>query len=491
MLKQALLVFLLFSLCANSQNENLDYDLVTEKFINHYNNQQYDSIYYMFSSLMKKDVTKAGVQNYLRELRRFEGEIKDWKFEENRKPGEIEISILPKIMLKIDRIDVATYNINFGKRNFKLDIAIDENKKINEVSIRNPVDKTLAKNAINNISAKESLLSKKQKEIIFDKLKYFPNKTEFSIALIKNGVVNYYGVKRHNDSVSYKDNRKGVFEIGSISKVFTSNLLANFVLGKKLELDDYINDYIENPIKDSVLISFKSLANHTSGLPRTPNNIEPTDPDNPYKSYGIENLEIYLRDSLKVNDKQKGNYLYSNLGVGLIGHTLTKIENDEIDKIYDNYIFKKYNMLNTSFSAEKSKEFLVIGIDSQGNEVPNWDLSSLAAAGGILSNSEDLVKYAIANFDSSNKDLNMIRNQTFKINRKTAIGLGWFIINPKSEKNKFYTHSGNTRGYSSMINIDLFRKNGIILLSNVSAFNRNVAKINQLGFKLMKTLKNN
>ena len=87
MLKQALLVFLLFSLYVNSQNENLDYDLVTKKFINHYNNQQYDSIYFMFSSLMKKDVTKAGVRNYLSELRRFEGEIKEWEFEENRKPN--------------------------------------------------------------------------------------------------------------------------------------------------------------------------------------------------------------------------------------------------------------------------------------------------------------------------------------------------------------------------------------------------------------------
>ena len=111
-------------------------------------------------------------------------------------------------------------------------------------------------------------------------------------------------------------------------------------------------------------------------------------------------------------------------------------------------------------------------------------------AGGVFSNVEDLSKYAVANFDKTNKELLLSRNKTFKINKKRSIGLGWFILKSSSQK-RVYTHSGNTSGYSSFIGINTYNKNGIILLSNVSGFNPNLENLNTLGFKLLKNLKKN
>jgi CubicO group peptidase (beta-lactamase class C family) len=123
--------------------------------------------------------------------------------------------------------------------------------------------------------------------------------------------------------------------------------------------------------------------------------------------------------------------------------------------------------------------------------LPNWDLKIFGPAGGVLSNVKDLSKYAVANFDKTNKELLLSRNKTFKINKKRSVGLGWFILKSSSYKKRIYTHSGNTSGYSSFIGINTYNKNGIILLSNVSGFNPNLEKLNALGFKLLKNLKKN
>ena len=84
-----------------------------------------------------------------------------------------------------------------------------------------------------------------EQALIFEHLKGFPKGTEVAFAFIEGGDVRYYGVVRDGDSLRLSDNREKVFEIGSISKVFTSTLLANFVLEGKVKLDDDIGDYID------------------------------------------------------------------------------------------------------------------------------------------------------------------------------------------------------------------------------------------------------
>ena len=69
------------------------------------------------------------------------------------------------------------------------------------------------------------------------------------------------------------------------------------------------------------------------------------------------------------------------------------------------------------------------------------------------------------------------------------MGLGWHIINSTSSNNKWHWHNGATGGYSSSIVIDIKNKIGVVILSNVSAFNSFQGNIDQLCFELMKTLK--
>jgi len=134
------------------------------------------------------------------------------------------------------------------------------------------------------------------------------------------------------------------------------------------------------------------------------------------------------------------------------------------------------------------KDKLVKGFDGKGDETANWDLNVLVGAGGILSSAEDLARFANAQFDTNNTELNLTRQPTFTVSDQMQMGLGWHIIKANNGKNEIFWHNGGTGGYTSSMALDTEKKHGIIILSNVSAFHQETGKIDDLCFGLMNTL---
>lgn len=332
-------------------------------------------------------------------------------------------------------------------------------------------------------------ISDAQYNIIFEKTKDFPEGTELSFALIKDGVVGYYGVKRIGDTLEYVDNARNTFEIGSISKVFTSTLLAHRVLEGEMDLSAPIQEYIDFPIKNKD-ITIRQLANHTSGLPRLPSNLdlEKTDPFNPYKDYDTTALKFYLQNDMKLDNDPGENYSYSNLGAGLLGYILELQSGLSYEELLQKNIASPYTMESTTTDRLKVDSILVQGIDGNGKATSNWDLNVLVGAGGIVSNAIDLSKFALAQFNKENKALVLTREQTFEVPEyKLGLGLAWNIIQPDTS-HTWYMHNGGTGGYTSMLALDVENKNGVIILSNVSAFHKQSRNIDQIALGLMKAL---
>jgi CubicO group peptidase (beta-lactamase class C family) len=451
-----------------AQTEKTENKIVAEKFVKNYNNNDYEAIFSMFAEVMQNALPIDKTTEFLSGLKAQAGNITNREF------------------VKYENGSFASYKTIFERAVFSLNISVDNNSKINGLLVKPFVEENNSENVINNLS-KNELITKEQSEIIFNKVKSFPNNTQISIAIIRNGKVSYYGVKQNNDTILSIENYRSIFEIGSISKIFTSTLLAGFITDKKIKLNDNINGFLNLAFKNGIKISFKELANHTSGLPALPTNLDLTavNPENPYKEYNKTYLDEYLTKNIELSNK--GMYQYSNLGAGLLGYVLSKISNVSYDSLLYSKIFSKYNMLNSTTSFNKIKGNLIKGLDNKGNEVSNWEFSVLAGAGGILSNVEDLAKFAIAQFDCSNKELKLTRKKTFEVNKNMDIGLGWHILKSQSE-NVWNWHNGGTGGYSSSMVIDTKNKNGIVILSNVSAFNPNMKNIEKLCFELMKTL---
>ncbi|MBK7121689.1 MAG: beta-lactamase family protein [Chitinophagaceae bacterium] len=341
---------------------------------------------------------------------------------------------------------------------------------------------------VNHLKIKNLLVG--QTDSIYNQAKYFPDNTQFALALIHDGQVVYYGIQRLNDTLITIENKSKVFEIGSITKVFTTTLLANFVLNKEVDLDSTINKYFDFPFKDNQVFTFRELANHTSGLPRLPSNIRFDaifSSKNPYKDYDEQKLDEYLQNDISPDYPKGSKSAYSNLGMGLLSYSLRKLSGKSYEQLAREMIFDKYNMVNSGTNKRKIETHLIGGLDDKGRPTPNWEPGALIGAGGIYSTVEDLTKFAFAQFDSANAELALTRVKTYRDNKFRDVGLGWFIINRKNG-NKWFWHNGGTGGYSTSMAIDIEHKNGVIILSNISSFHKNFKNIDNLCFSLMKTL---
>ncbi len=445
-----------------AQTERPADKLAVNQFQQKYNDNDYEGIFSMFDTDMQKAVPLKETKEFLTAMKSNTGKIKQTSFQRYKQ-------------------GFAVYKMEGEKSTLVLLIVANENGKITGLTVEAFEEKPTI-NALTDIS-------KEQAKIIFDKAKSFPNKTQLSIAFIENEKVRYYGVIKENDSLKTIDNKESVFEIGSISKVFTATLLANAVLEKKIKLDDDISKFYDFPFKNNAKIDFKSLSNHTSGLPRLPTNLdfEKVSPDNPYKDYDEIKLNFYLKNELVQSQTTREKSEYSNLGAGILGFTLGKLQKSSYEKLLNEKIFRKYKMTSSFIGSKQIKSRLVKGLDESGKEVANWDFDVLAGAGGILSNVTDLSKFVNAQFQASNKELALTRVLTFTINEKNKMGLGWVILKSKTDKD-IYFHNGGTGGYSSSMGINMKNKNSVIILSNVSGLSTIHGNITQISLELFQSL---
>ncbi len=325
-------------------------------------------------------------------------------------------------------------------------------------------------------------------DLIFTQTKDFSNHTQLSIAVIQNNRTNYYGIVKENDSVKPADNQGKVFEAGSITKVFTSTVLASLVQEGTIGLNDSINPYYPFPFKEHRNITFLTLANHTSGLPRLPGNLDLSEASNPYQHYTEKELEAYLKTIMTFENEPSETYSYSNLGAGLLGYTLGLTQGTSFEELLQKRVFDRYGMTASFTRSADAGERLVKGLNAHGDTTSNWDFDVLAGGGCVLSTTADLARFAMAQFNPENRELALTRVPTFAVHETMKIGLGWHILQSETGQELFW-HNGGTGGYSSSIAINVPDKVAVVILSNVSAFHSASGNIDRLCFELIRNLK--
>jgi D-alanyl-D-alanine-carboxypeptidase/D-alanyl-D-alanine-endopeptidase len=119
-----------------------------------------------------------------------------------------------------------------------------------------------------------------------------------------------------------------VFEIGSITKVFTALLLADQVVERAVVLTEPLQALLPEvriPMRGRPL-TLLDLATHSSGLPRLPPGLVRQawrHQDDPYARFTEDDLRAAL-EGVRLRREPGGRWSYSNFGAAVLGHALAR-----------------------------------------------------------------------------------------------------------------------------------------------------------------------
>ena len=216
-------------------------------------------------------------------------------------------------------------------------------------------------------------------------------------------------------------------------------------------------------------ITFGHLTDHTSGLPRMPNNFNPSNPNNPYVDYTVDQMYEFI-SNYKLSRAVGENYEYSNLAQGLLGHLLAENKNTTYEKLMIQTIAHPLEMNETKIEFDQNmRDNLALG-HRGGRVVENWDIPTLAGAGGIRSSTFDMVKFISANLGYLKSPLLAAMESSHKVRHDKAgemgVAMGWHITNGKS--GDIIWHNGGTGGYRTFVGFVKESGKGVVLFTNSS-----------------------
>ena len=320
---------------------------------------------------------------------------------------------------------------------------------------------------------------------------------------ISVGLINEEGVKTFN----FGEIKKGsgieptsdtIYEIGSMTKTFTAILTVKLQEEGLLSLNDPITKFIPEFAGsdfDKNRITLHHLITHTSGLLEIPLKEYPKAIIKrlfrlnngkffpPLYSYDTSKFldKVY---SIKLKDNPGTAFRYSNTGVGLLGKILERITNSSYEELVKDRICKELDMKSTGISIpEEQKKRLATGYLYTGQEAEPIHIPAIASAGSICSTASDIIKFLKANLGLTDSSLSSVLEycQNTRIAPKIDtlmklllrrsyhpksfdVGLGWAMFG--FDDMEIMGHNGGTEGFSTLMNMNLDKKIGVVVLTN-------------------------
>ena len=282
------------------------------------------------------------------------------------------------------------------------------------------------------------------------------------------------GQRRSDDSrPPYGDT---VFEIGSVTKVFTALLLAEMAERNEVGLNDPVAKYLpagfKIPGRNGKTISLLDLATHTSGLPFMPNDAAISNGPSAAK-YSTGDLRRFVATS-ELRTDIDGKWEYSNIGYWLLSEALTGRGGLDYQTLLRRHVIAPLGLTNTAFAlAPEMKKNFAPGHNAVLQAAPPISTlpiySIMPAAGGLYSTANDLLKLLAVAMDYEHSPLDGAMRLTWNTRRPMSRdgfeqGLGWTII--REQNSLLIVHDGGTLGYASSIAWDPVKRAGVVVLSN-------------------------
>lgn len=289
-----------------------------------------------------------------------------------------------------------------------------------------------------------------------------------SVGFISNNKEFYTSYGKLSKESKVDIDKNSIFEIASITKILTGNMIAQASLEKKLKLDDYIDNYLpkqyilQKKLQNKIKIS--DLASHQSGLPDFDfQKLIEINSQQPINSVTKESLATMINQSKDLIDY--GKFRYSNINFTLLGQILEKIYGKSYDEIIREKILKPAKMTKTLTQNFNVKN-ITTGYNPEGGAQEFFLWNVTAPAGLVKSNASDMTKYlkALLTDGNSISDAALLAEKIYYKDEKREMGLG-FNINTE-DNDIIFLKSGDSMGQSSIICYNRAKNWGIIILLN-------------------------
>ncbi len=255
-----------------------------------------------------------------------------------------------------------------------------------------------------------------------------------AVALVRDGKAKVYVFGKANIEKNMPVTPNTIFEVGSVTKLFTSILLADDVLQHRLKLTDNVTQTMPEVEKNWVMrrITLAQLASHTGGFPFLP-------PDSLKTS---EDLKQYLLN-WKPSESSEPFYQYSNVGIGLLGLILEAQHHKSINQLYIDRILSPLQMSKIGIVVPSNLDInYAQGYLNSGKPTPKEENDLFSAGYALKMTINDFSKFlqASLNLKGTPSEISnaIILSQTPQLQLKNfQQALGWQVNTFKSPSELF------------------------------------------------------
>jgi CubicO group peptidase (beta-lactamase class C family) len=284
-----------------------------------------------------------------------------------------------------------------------------------------------------------------------------------------------------------------IFEIGSITKVFTALLLADLAEQGMVGLNDPLTSYLPAsvlvPTFGGHQITLGDLASHAGGLRRDPKGMLRRwlgNRRNPYAGLSVETVYAGLART-KLRRRPGERVKYPNLGAGLLGDALARAAGQPYEELVRERICLPLGMRDTLVTPSgQQRARLATGYTRRGRPAAPFEIPALVGAGALRSTATDMLCFLGANLDPARTPLAAQLERTqlarLRVARRTEVGLGWLIARLPDLTGPVLWHNGGTSGFRSFVGVARETNTAVVVLSDTAR------SVDRLGLRLVKTL---
>lgn len=261
-----------------------------------------------------------------------------------------------------------------------------------------------------------------------------------------------------------------IYEIGSVTKVFTGLLLADAVSRGELTLATPVSDLLPAEVsapKSKRPITLLDLATHRSGLPRDASNMPVSQVDNPFADYDSR-LALDFFEDHQLRRQPGTSWEYSNVGMALLGHLVCQNAGKSYDELLRERITEPLMMADTvaKLSKQQARRFATPHVTAT-TQTSSWEFADIPGAGGLRSTTRDMMRLVEACIRPPEGEVGKAITLSFRSHGEGGVagvgsGLAWQFGHDGSTR----WHNGQTGGFHSMVIINPTDDFGLVLLAN-------------------------